>query len=174
MHAPGWLIDFTPITLGAFKPNIIEVVDSYLFHIIKVNKKNHRGGQRIQECGFLWTANNRLCEYGDRDSKVAIASRCWHVTLNAPVTSAELTEEQFRKMAKDYNCPEAQFEYSPMFQPTKMEPKFLDDGTLFKPCTLEGAVLYGLFLSAFNPAEDVPKYIPDLSLNRHTCPWANI
>ena len=77
-------------------------------------------------------------------------------------------------MAKDYNCPEAQFEYSPMFQPTKMEPKFLDDGTLFKPCTLEGAVLYGLFLSAFNPAEDVPKYIPDLSLNRHTCPWANI
>ena len=160
--------------MGPVSLKIIKVVDSYLIHLIKVNKKNHRGGQRVQECGFLWTSNNRLCEYGDRDSKVAIASRCWHVTLNAPVTAGELTEEEAKKLAKDYNCPEDKFEYSPMFQPTKMEPKILEDGTLFNPCTSEGAVLFGLYLSAFEQNQDVPNYMPGLSLNRISCPWDNI
>ena len=77
-------------------------------------------------------------------------------------------------MAKDYNCPEDLFEYSPMFQPTRMEPKILDDGTLFNPCTLEGAVLFELYLSAFEQNQDVPNYMPGLSLNRFGCPWDNI
>ena len=76
-------------------------------------------------------------------------------------------------MAKEYGCQDYEFDYTPRFEPTRMSPKKLEDGTIFTPCTLEGAVFYGVFLSVFDPNEEVPKYVPDVPLNHEHCPWPN-